>query len=208
MEYKVCFKCGKKKPLSEFYKHKGMKDGHLNKCKECAKKDSRNNHRTSSKYEDSYDKTEKGVIRVIYKTQKLHSKDRGHPLPAYSKKELAEWMYKNGFKELYNNWVKNGYDNKLKPSIDRLDDNKPYTFDNIRLVTWQENIEHRLKYIRKKVYCLDENFNLLKIYNSITEAINDVGYSFRGILNKNKTDRKNKFYWFTEKEYKEKFSNI
>lgn len=36
---KSCFKCGVEKPLTDFYKHKGMADGHVNKCKTCNKAD-------------------------------------------------------------------------------------------------------------------------------------------------------------------------
>lgn len=56
MGKKTCFKCGEKKPVSEFYAHKGMKDGRLNKCKECTKADNRSNQRKKKKYYRRYDK--------------------------------------------------------------------------------------------------------------------------------------------------------
>ena len=36
---KICFKCKQEKSIDCFYKHSGMKDGHLNKCIDCTKKD-------------------------------------------------------------------------------------------------------------------------------------------------------------------------
>lgn len=41
---KACIKCAVVKPLSDFYKHKAMGDGHLNKCKECTKLDVKGNY--------------------------------------------------------------------------------------------------------------------------------------------------------------------
>jgi hypothetical protein len=44
---KVCFKCNLSKPLSEFYKHSKMADGHLNKCKICTRTDVKTHRRNN-----------------------------------------------------------------------------------------------------------------------------------------------------------------
>ena len=47
---KTCIACGKTLPITEFYRHPQMADGHLGKCKECCKR--QGNERRVAKLEE------------------------------------------------------------------------------------------------------------------------------------------------------------
>lgn len=53
---KKCFKCGESKALDSFYKHPGMADGRVNKCKECNKADVKNNRKKNIEHYRKYDR--------------------------------------------------------------------------------------------------------------------------------------------------------
>ena len=79
METKICFKCGKELPITEFYKHSRMADGHLNKCKNCTKKDVHENYEKNS---EDVDYVERERQRGRNKYRRLYAdlhKKSSHP---------------------------------------------------------------------------------------------------------------------------------
>ena len=56
MRTKVCFKCDAELPITNFYKHSMMADGHLGKCKACTRYDVRENRKTKVEYYNAYDR--------------------------------------------------------------------------------------------------------------------------------------------------------
>ena len=61
-------------------------------------------------------------------------------MPSYSKKELYEWLTSSElFMELFTIWGDNGYNRMDAPSVDRLDDSRPYSMDNIQVMSFRDN---------------------------------------------------------------------
>jgi hypothetical protein len=191
---KKCKQCDLDKDQSEFYGVQG-------ECKECTKLRVKKN---SAKVGRKYDFSELGVIRIIYTTQKRHNNLRGHGDMLYSKQELCCWLYDRDFKRIFNDWVDSGYKKDLKPSVDRIDDLKGYSFNNIRLVTWLENRKHQYQDIIngvgssgrrcKKLYKFDSQLNPICSYVSYNSGARDIGYSIEYQIKK-KVKCRSGFYW-------------
>lgn len=130
---KKCYVCMVEKPLSEFYKQKGMVDGRLNKCIECCNNYSDNQRKTNPSY----------YMRAIYNGMKWRCQhlDRYKVLQILSKDEWVIWCSKNmnKFMRLYRKWQESGFDNKLSPSIDRIDNKLGYLSGNMQWLTQSEN---------------------------------------------------------------------
>ena len=126
---KSCSTCNTIKNISKFGKRKTSKDGLRCQCREC-----------ENEYAKKRRRTKEGLLLTIYSHQIEHSKTRGHNFPTYTKQELKDWLFTHVlFEDLYFKWVESDYDKYLIPSIDRINDYLPYTFDNIQLMTWGEN---------------------------------------------------------------------
>lgn len=87
-----------------------------------------------------YRRTKKGLTANIYSNQLASSLTHSFKTPNYSLLELREWIYnQDNFNDLFNLWVESNYDKDSIPSVDRLEDDKGYSLDNIQLITWKEN---------------------------------------------------------------------
>ena len=125
---KMCNRCENFKHIFDFTRAPSNKDGRTNTCKPCVVERNR-----------EYWRTPVGRMSYIYQGQLQSSKERGHAVPAYSPEALTMWAFSQGLEQIVETWAKSGYSKNFAPSVDRLNPNLGYSFENIRLVTWKTN---------------------------------------------------------------------
>lgn len=198
---KICRDCNQSLPYTAFSIKTSCKDGYNVRCKRC---------HTIRYKKGSLER----IVKKIYNTQISNSIKRNHSPPEYSLPELIDWVYKQpNWDELYQAYKDSDYDRMSAPSIDRLDSLKPYTFDNIRLVSWRENQQQsaddkvyaRDTRILKPVRALNPDGTLYKEYHSLNAAARAMKvsslYGISSVAN-GVPVKDGKGYYYTPKTYK------
>ncbi len=93
---KECFKCHQMLDISEFYKHPRMADGHLNKCKKCAKKD------VSQNYDSRRDQY------AEYERERCQRPERKAKALHYQQKRRHKYPHKDAARRAVNDAIRYG----------------------------------------------------------------------------------------------------
>jgi hypothetical protein len=93
MPVKKCFKCGQSQPLENFYRHPQMADGHLGKCKGCAREDVKDNYQNRRPQYAEYYKS-----RDASQSRKDWRKTRSRSAEAQSR-VAARWAVANAVRD-------------------------------------------------------------------------------------------------------------
>jgi translation elongation factor EF-Ts len=173
---KVCFKCNIQKPLTEYYKHKQMSDGHLNKCKVCTKKDICKRTKEIISTPEGLEKERKRHREKYYR---LNYAEKHKPSYEAKKKTIERYNKKYPEKVKCKN-ISQRINKKAKDNhLHHWSYNIEHAKDVIELSIKHHNKIHRfLKYDQKTFMYKDLIGNLLETKEKHLEYINKIIKNF------------------------------
>jgi len=105
---KECFKCKEIKDIDDFYKHPKMSDGHINKCKECTKKDVKKNYFKNREAYIEYDRQREQTLhrkklKIKYQKQTRKNNPQKYKCTTMVNHAIKKGKIKKGLCEVCNN---------------------------------------------------------------------------------------------------------
>lgn len=91
---KICFKCQVTKPLSDYYKHSKMGDGHLNKCKSCTKNDAKKREAELRKDPDFVESEKARGRKKYHRLYSTYDGNNKKPTPQTKREAIMKYRLK------------------------------------------------------------------------------------------------------------------
>jgi len=155
MRTKKCVDCGEVKLLTEFYKNKNCKKGVLPRCKCCNHKKYGHIIKENQKiYRIKCRPLRKTNINYFINRMWENIRCRSSAYGEYGERKFERCSMEkfknfakanNVLKCLFNDWVKSGYEYRLTPTTDRIDNKKGYLVENIQFLSMSDNAKKRAK---------------------------------------------------------------
>lgn len=139
---KTCFKCLCQKPLTDFYKHARMADGHINKCKECTKNDVTQHRNKNIDRFREYDRNRAMLSNRVTARAEYAKTDAGK---ASRKKSIKKYLREKPENRTAN--LKKYYQKHKEKCIER---SKNYTRNNIERIRAVKLIAQRFRELKRK----------------------------------------------------------
>lgn len=154
MKIKLCSKCGIEKPLSEFHKNKLKKDKYDCYCKKCK-------HNLGKKRKKKFP-YKSHFVELQRRCLNKNCKDYKN----YGGRDIRCLITEEEIKKL---WFRDKAYLMKKPSIDRIDNDGDYKYDNCRFIELRENVR---KAQQKAVLQYTLDGKLIKEWESISNVEN------------------------------------
>lgn len=146
MELKRCKLCLVDKDVLDFPPHKECRGGRSPTCRSCKNGKQKSSRKSNGNaHTKKYEKSKPGYLMRSYNNMLGRVLGRVKPhlyegLPILDRDLFYKWSLNNeDFNRLFQEYEESGYDQRLAPSVDRVDSKLGYTLDNIRWLTHAEN---------------------------------------------------------------------